>query len=80
LSCSVLVEGGQPQAESLVIRIKLVDLAAEQLDLGIHDIRQALGAGAASGRILGKVLPRAAGVWRYACLSGWRNGRPRALS
>jgi hypothetical protein len=74
LSSSLPVEGDHLQAESPVIGIKLVDLVAEQVDLGIHYIRQALGA--VSGCIIGNVRPRAAGVWRCTYLWGWHNGRP----
>ena len=57
LSCSLLVEGGQLQAEPPVICIKLVDLAAEQFDLGIHDIGRWPGANAVGQHIVGKILP-----------------------
>jgi len=80
VSGSALVEGGQLQAESFVIRIKLADLSAKQFDLGIHDIRQGPSPGTLSRRIIGNVLLRPARVRRCTCLSYWRSGRPGTFS
>ena len=80
MSASLPVEGGQLQAEPPVIRIKLVDLAAEQFDLGIHDTGRGPAGDALSERIIGRVLARPAGVWCRTYPSGSRRKRPGTLS